>query len=131
MGRGLSFPEILQEGAFDATVRRQINDNFAAAAAAILAVPTSDAVTALQTAVGTYGGTHDLSTDVGAYAGASDISTQLAACVAALPNKPTVVAAPATAGDAGTAGTIAFDATHIYYCVSTGVWVRAELATWA
>jgi hypothetical protein len=40
-----------------------------------------------------------------------------------------VVAAPATATSAGKAGQIAFDATHIYVCVATNVWVRAILAT--
>lgn len=38
---------------------------------------------------------------------------------------------PATADAVGVAGTIAWDATHIYVCVATNTWVRAELATWA
>jgi hypothetical protein len=40
-----------------------------------------------------------------------------------------IVSAPATATSAGKSGQIAFDATHIYACVSTNVWVRASLAT--
>lgn len=43
---------------------------------------------------------------------------------------PALVAAPSTATSSGAAGSIAYDATHIYVCVSTGVWVRADLATW-
>ncbi len=42
---------------------------------------------------------------------------------------PQLVAAPATATSAGTAGQIAYDATHIYVCVATNTWVRALLAT--
>lgn len=38
-------------------------------------------------------------------------------------------AAPATATSTGTTGQVAFDATHIYVCVNTNVWVRATLAT--
>lgn len=41
-----------------------------------------------------------------------------------------LVAAPAAADSAGTAGQIAYDATHIYVCVATNTWVRAVLATW-
>jgi hypothetical protein len=40
-----------------------------------------------------------------------------------------IVAAPSTATSAGKAGQIAYDATHIYVCVATNVWVRATLAT--
>ena len=40
-----------------------------------------------------------------------------------------IVAAPATATSTGKAGQIAYDATHIYVCVATNVWVRALLAT--
>ena len=39
------------------------------------------------------------------------------------------VAAPGTATSAGTTGQVAFDATHIYVCIATNVWVRATLAT--
>ncbi len=42
----------------------------------------------------------------------------------------TKVAAPSTATSTGVAGTIAYDATHIYVCVATNTWVRATLATW-
>lgn len=37
--------------------------------------------------------------------------------------------APATATSAGTPGMIAYDATHLYVCVSHNVWVRVTLAT--
>jgi hypothetical protein len=42
---------------------------------------------------------------------------------------PQLVAAPATATSAGVAGQTAYDATHIYVCVTTNTWVRASLAT--
>jgi hypothetical protein len=38
--------------------------------------------------------------------------------------------APAAADSVGVAGTIAWDATHIYVCVATDTWVRADLAAW-
>ena len=40
------------------------------------------------------------------------------------------VSAPANASSTGTAGTWAYDSTHIYVCVATNTWVRASLATW-
>jgi hypothetical protein len=40
------------------------------------------------------------------------------------------VDAPATASSNGTAGTMAFDSTHLYYCVANNQWVRAELSSW-
>ncbi|HWY42636.1 MAG TPA: hypothetical protein VNX66_04020 [Candidatus Sulfotelmatobacter sp.] len=48
---------------------------------------------------------------------------------AILDNAAIIVAAPATATSTGKPGQIAFDATHIYVCVATNVWVRATLAT--
>lgn len=48
----------------------------------------------------------------------------------ALSAKATVVAAPDAANSAGVAGVIAFDDTHIYVCVATDTWLRADLATW-
>ena len=39
-------------------------------------------------------------------------------------------AAPASATATGVAGTIIFDATHVYFCVATDTWVRADIATW-
>lgn len=42
---------------------------------------------------------------------------------------PGLVSAPGTATSTGTAGQIAYDATHIYLCVNSNVWVRATLAT--
>ena len=38
--------------------------------------------------------------------------------------------APASATATGVAGTIIFDATHVYFCVATDTWVRADIATW-
>lgn len=40
------------------------------------------------------------------------------------------IAIPANATDTGTAGRIVFDATHVYFCIATNVWVRAAIATW-
>lgn len=37
---------------------------------------------------------------------------------------------PANATATGVAGTIAWDATHVYVCVATNTWVRATTATW-
>lgn len=42
---------------------------------------------------------------------------------------PNWVTVPATATSTGVAGQVAYDATHIYVCVATNVWVRATLAT--
>jgi hypothetical protein len=36
---------------------------------------------------------------------------------------------PATAGSAGTAGQVAYDATHFYICIATNTWVRCAIAT--
>lgn len=41
---------------------------------------------------------------------------------------PTV---PSSASDTGTAGDIAWDSTHIYICVATNTWKRADIATWS
>jgi hypothetical protein len=41
-----------------------------------------------------------------------------------------LTAAPATASSSGTAGEIAYDATHFYVCISTNSWVRATFAAW-
>jgi hypothetical protein len=38
--------------------------------------------------------------------------------------------APANATATGTAGQIAFDATHLYVCIDTNTWVRCSLASW-
>lgn len=37
---------------------------------------------------------------------------------------------PGSAGDTGTAGTLAFDANYIYRCTATNTWKRAALSTW-
>ena len=37
---------------------------------------------------------------------------------------------PTTAADPGTAGTITWDATHLYVCIADATWVRCALATW-
>lgn len=49
---------------------------------------------------------------------------------AAIAGLVTRVDVPATSTSTGTAGQIAFDATHFYACVATDTWVRAPLATW-
>jgi hypothetical protein len=57
------------------------------------------------------------------------IVDSLNANAAILDNAAIIVAAPALATSTGKAGQIAYDATHIYVCVATNVWVRALLAT--
>lgn len=42
---------------------------------------------------------------------------------------PNWVAVPATASSTGTAGQVAYDATHFYVCIATNTWVRCTLAT--
>ena len=37
---------------------------------------------------------------------------------------------PATATSAGTAGSIAYDSSHLYICVATDVWRRVPISTW-
>lgn len=48
----------------------------------------------------------------------------------ALPNKLEWTAAPAAAGDPGTAGQIAYEAGFLYVCVATDAWERVAIATW-
>lgn len=38
-------------------------------------------------------------------------------------------ATPVSASSVGTAGQIAYDSTHIYVCVATNTWMRANLTT--
>lgn len=59
----------------------------------------------------------------------NDLVDAINANAAILDNAAIVVAAPASATATGVAGQIAYDATHIYVCVATNVWVRAVLAT--
>lgn len=40
------------------------------------------------------------------------------------------VAAPASAGATGTAGTLAYDGSYIYICSDTDTWLRVAVATW-
>lgn len=42
---------------------------------------------------------------------------------------PNWVDVPATASASGTAGQVAYDATHFYVCVATDTWVRCTLST--
>ena len=42
---------------------------------------------------------------------------------------PNWVAVPATATSTGTAGQVAYDATHFYVCIATNTWVRGTLTT--
>lgn len=44
--------------------------------------------------------------------------------------QPASSSAPLTSGATGTAGQIAYDATHIYVCIATDTWKRADLASW-
>lgn len=43
---------------------------------------------------------------------------------------PVLVSAPASAGASGKAGSIAYDATHLYICRTTDTWIRASFAAW-
>jgi hypothetical protein len=45
-------------------------------------------------------------------------------------NQPASSSAPLTASSAGVAGQIAFDSTHIYVCIATNSWIRADAAAW-
>lgn len=38
--------------------------------------------------------------------------------------------APSTVSDTGTPGQIAWDSGHIYVCIATNTWRRANLGTW-
>ncbi len=40
------------------------------------------------------------------------------------------VAVPASAGDSGLAGQIAFDSNYLYICVNTNTWRRVAIASW-
>ncbi len=44
--------------------------------------------------------------------------------------QPASSSAPLTASSAGTTGQIAFDSTHIYVCIATNSWIRADAAAW-
>ncbi len=44
--------------------------------------------------------------------------------------QPASSSAPLTASSAGVAGQIAFDSTHIYVCIATNSWIRADAAAW-
>jgi hypothetical protein len=59
----------------------------------------------------------------------NDLVDAINANAVILDNAAIIVAAPASATATGKAGQIAYDATHIYVCVATNVWVRAVLAT--
>lgn len=43
---------------------------------------------------------------------------------------PNLVAAPATASSAGTAGQVAYDASYFYVCTAANTWKRTALSTW-
>lgn len=44
--------------------------------------------------------------------------------------QPASSVAPAASDSAGIAGQIAYDTTHIYVCIATDTWIRADAATW-
>lgn len=71
-------------------------------------------------------------TAAGATATGSSLLTaaSAAAALAVVGAAPALASAPGSASAAGTAGTVAYDATHIYVCISASTWVRASLATW-
>lgn len=47
-----------------------------------------------------------------------------------IPGAAAQVAAPASAGATGVAGSMAYDSDYIYVCVATNTWKRAALSTW-
>jgi hypothetical protein len=57
-------------------------------------------------------------------------TAEISAIQATLTSTPSIVGVPASASDRGTAGQIAYDATHLYVCIADHTWVRASLATW-
>jgi hypothetical protein len=59
-----------------------------------------------------------------------DSSTDVNSIDYKLRQKATVVSVPSTATSTGTAGQIAYNTTHLYVCVATNTWVRADLTTW-
>ena len=62
--------------------------------------------------------------------GRVDVDSLTVGGVAVTPN--ILPSAPPEAADSpGVAGTITWDATHLYVCVATDTWVRADLTTWA
>ena len=61
----------------------------------------------------------------------TDIAANLASIVDINAGDGTVAgAAPASAGDTGTAGQVAFASGFVYVCVATNTWQRAVIATW-
>jgi len=59
------------------------------------------------------------------YAGTEITALQANAAVSAV-----IVGVPASPTAIGTAGSIAYNATHLYVCIATNSWLRASLATW-
>jgi hypothetical protein len=59
-----------------------------------------------------------------------DFASPIARAVNSLiETRPEIVPVPVTSASAGTSGQIAFDATHLYFCVATDTWKRALLST--
>lgn len=90
------------------------------------ATPSTGAFTTLQA-------TSLNSTPIGATTASTGAFTSLTATslsVSADSITVTTAKTPASATDTGTQGQIAWDASYIYVCTATNVWVRAALATW-
>jgi len=51
---------------------------------------------------------------------------EITALQATLATTPTIVGVPVSHTAAGTAGQIAYDNTHLYVCIATNSWIRAE-----
>ena len=63
-------------------------------------------------------------------AGATTVQAAIKTLKGQVDGKPSLVAVPASATSAGTAGQIAYDANFVYLCTAANTWARAALAAW-
>jgi len=116
------------QGAFDRSIRDAVVEQLNTLA---------DAVTALEVAPVAHAASHQADGDdeiatataaAGAIPKADGTGTLDAAWIP--PTIPVLVAAPAAADSAGTAGQIAYDGDYLYVCVDTNTWLQVAIATW-
>jgi hypothetical protein len=62
--------------------------------------------------------------------GATTVQAAINTLKTEVDGKPSLVAVPASATSAGTAGQIAYDDSYLYVCVATNTWLRTPIATW-
>jgi hypothetical protein len=113
----MSVTTINSEGAFDATVRKQINANFASL------LSTNEAATATPAADAIPQAGSDGKLDAGWI-------PDLSATYQPAGNYAEVVSAPASADATGTPGQIAFADGVLYICIATDTWQKVTIATW-